>query len=206
MSLSAYHHHLRRAEGPGAAPLVLALHGTGGDESQFAGLAAALAPQAHVLSPRGDVSEHGALRFFRRTGEGIYDMEDLALRTAQMAGWIEAWTAELGASRVLAFGYSNGANILASVAFQRPELFAGIALLHPLIPFEPAARPGLSGLPVLVTAGRRDPICPAPLSQRLSDWFSAQGAEVTLDWHDGGHELRQQEVDALARFAGRVLA
>ncbi|WP_439529617.1 alpha/beta hydrolase [Pannonibacter sp.] len=200
MAQDSYIHHLRPAPGPGAAPLVVALHGTGGDEHQFASLADSLFPAATVLSPRGDVSEHGALRFFRRTGEGVYDMTDLAARTDKMTSFLSAWKTELAPRKVLAFGYSNGANILASVAFQRPDLFDAIALLHPLIPFEPVANPALAGLPVLITAGRRDPICPAPLTSRLETWFTAQGAAVEPLWHDGGHELRPAEIEALARF------
>lgn len=200
MAKDSYAHYLRPASGPDEAPLVVALHGTGGDEHQFANLADSLFPAATVLSPRGDVSEHGALRFFRRTGEGVYDMADLAARTHKMTGFLSAWKTELRPRKVLAFGYSNGANILASVAFQRPDLFDAIALLHPLIPFEPVANPALTKLPVLITAGRRDPICPAPLTTRLQDWFEAQGSAAQTLWHDGGHELRPTEIEALARF------
>jgi phospholipase/carboxylesterase len=72
-----------------------------------------LVPGAHVVSPRGEVSEHGALRFFRRTGEGVYDMEDLARRTATVGEFVAEEVARTGASRVVGLGYSNGANILA---------------------------------------------------------------------------------------------
>ncbi|MFN3499872.1 MAG: alpha/beta hydrolase [Pannonibacter indicus] len=205
MTTASYTTYERPAPGGVPAPLVLAFHGTGGDEHQFAGLSAELFPQATFLNPRGDVSEGGALRFFRRTGEGVYDMVDLAARTDRMAAFIADQTARLAPSRVFAYGYSNGANILASVAFQRPELFSAIALLHPLIPFTPKENAGLSGLPVLITAGRRDPICPAPLTQSLADWFTGQTADVELVWHDGGHELRQGEVQALAAFASSHL-
>lgn len=44
---------------PGA-PILFVLHGTGGDENQFFGFGAQLLPEATVVSPRGDVSEHGA--------------------------------------------------------------------------------------------------------------------------------------------------
>ena len=54
-------------------------NGTGGDEGQFLRLARDLVPSATIVSPRGDVSEHGAARFFRRTEEGVYDLPDLDL-------------------------------------------------------------------------------------------------------------------------------
>jgi phospholipase/carboxylesterase len=187
----------RYAETKGDGPLLFTFHGTGGDAQQFHGFGSQLRPGAHVISPEGDVLEHGARRFFLRTGEGVYDMADLALRTDAMAGFIAA---QGTGEPALAFGYSNGANILASVAFQRPDLFDRVALLHPLIPFTPAPQPGLAGKAVLITAGRRDPICPAPLTQRLADWFDAQGTVVSLHWHAGGHEIAESEVDTLSAF------
>jgi phospholipase/carboxylesterase len=192
----------QRTAGRPGAPLFLTFHGTGGNERQFHDLAGELIPGAHVVSPRGDVSEAGALRYFRRTGEGIYDMDDLARRTAAMGEFIATETARTGAGRVIGLGYSNGANILGSVAFSRPELVDDLILLHPLIPFTPTPQPGLAGRRVLITAGRRDPICPAHLTQALADWMGAQGANVTLEWHPGGHEIEQSEGVAIRRFLG----
>ncbi|MDJ0627419.1 MAG: alpha/beta hydrolase [Rhodobacter sp.] len=186
--------------GAPGAPLILTFHGTGGDETQFHGLARQILPDAHVISPCGDVSEMGMNRYFRRTGEGVYDMDDLVRRTEAMAAFISGAKARVGATRAIGFGYSNGANILASVAFQRPGLFAGIALLHPLIPWTPDPEPRLGGTNVLITAGWRDPICPAPLTEALADWFAAQGATPRMLWHPGGHELIQDEVQGLADF------
>ncbi len=194
----------QRTAGAPCAPLFLTFHGTGGNEHQFHDFAKALVAGAHVVSPRGDVSEGGALRYFRRTGEGVYDMDDLARRTAAMGDFIAAEKAQTGAVRVIGLGYSNGANILASVAFSRPDLVDDLILLHPLIPFTPAPQPGLAGRRVLITAGRRDPICPAPLTQGLADWLGAQGAKVTLEWHPGGHEIAQSEGVAIGRFVERV--
>ncbi|ABI93395.1 esterase (plasmid) [Roseobacter denitrificans] len=184
----------------GDAPLVFAFHGTGGDEQQFFGLAQELLPGAGVVSPRGDVSEMGAARFFRRTGEGVYDMNDLTRATDKMAGFVEAWKAKHPGRPVFGFGYSNGANILASTMMARPDLFDRIALLHPLIPWSPDPAQGLAGKQVLVTAGRNDPIGPWPLTERLIKWVEAQGATVSTVVHAGGHELRAEEIDALRPF------
>lgn len=191
------------ARTPGAqtgAPLVLTFHGTGGSEHQFHDFAQSLMPTAHITSPRGDVSEGGALRYFRRTGEGVYDMDDLARRTAAMAAFIESEKAATGATQTIGLGYSNGANILGNVAFMRPDLLDRIVLLHPLIPFTPAPQPGLSGRRVLITAGQRDPICPAPLTTALAGWLTGQGADVTLHWHPGGHDIAPSEVAAIKSF------
>ncbi len=191
-----------RTEGGAGAPLLLTFHGTRGHEGQFHELGERLLPGAHVVSPRGEVSEHGALRFFRRTGEGVYDMEDLGRRTAAMGDFVAGEIIRTGATRVVGLGYSNGANILASVIFARPELFTEAVLLHPLIPFEPAPQPGLTGRRVMITAGQRDPICPPPLTQRLADWLEGQGAEVTIRWHGGGHEITAAEWQAVQGFLG----
>lgn len=190
----------REAKGAVGAPLLFVFHGTGGDENQFFDLGGQLLPGGRIIAPRGDVSEGGALRYFRRTGEGRYDMADLALRTGAMADFVKARIAETKPVRVIGLGYSNGANILASVQFGAPELFDASVLMHPLIPFAPPAAPGLKGRRVLITAGRRDPIAPAAATQQLADYFGAQGADANLFWHEGGHELRQEELQASQQF------
>ena len=191
----SYHARMRAPDA--GAPLIFAFHGTGGDENQFFDLVRQITPGAGIVSPRGDVSEGGAARFFRRTGEGVYDMADLARRTDRMAGFVAAQKAAHPGVPVYGFGYSNGANILASVVMAAPQLFDRVGLLHPLVPWQPAPV-DLTGRRVLVSAGRRDPICPWPQSDRLLRWFADQGAEVTSAVHDGGHEIRQAELVALA--------
>jgi len=187
---------------PGTAggPLAFLFHGTGGNENQMLGLALELLPGVAAISPRGDVSEYGAARFFRRTGEGVYDMDDLALRTRTMAGFIRAHIEEAKPSSVIGLGFSNGANILASVIFAEPALFDAAVLMHPLIPFTPDPQPGLADKRVLITAGQHDPICPPAGTRALNDYLSAQGAAVEVFWHAGGHEVRQDELAAIQQF------
>jgi phospholipase/carboxylesterase len=190
--MSAYQ--FRAAEGATPdAPLIFLFHGTGGDENQFFDLATQLVPGAARLAPRGDVNEHGALRYFRRAAEGVYDMDDLARATSAMAGFIADAVKSKNPSRVLGLGYSNGANILASVQFAHPELFDATVLMHPLIPFAPPPA-DFGGRKVLITAGRHDPIAPAGATQALADYFAANGAAIQQIWHEGGHELRNEEL------------
>ena len=187
-------------EGQGAsptAPLFFVFHGTGGDENQFFDLAGQLLPGAQVIAPRGDVSEGGALRYFKRTGEGVYDMDDLALRTSQMIAFVESH--KTSGRSVVGLGYSNGANILASVQFAAPDLFDATILMHPLIPFTPP-QADFTGKRVLITAGQRDPMASAQTTQSLHDYFANNGATAELQWHAGGHELRQEELLAAQRF------
>ena len=192
--------HRLKAGAPGN-PILFVFHGTGGDERQFFEFGANLLPDATIVSPRGDVSEHGAARFFRRTGEGVYDMADLARATDKMATFVGTLAREHQASQVIGLGFSNGANILANLLIER-NLFDKAILLHPLIPFKPKDNAALEGRQILITAGQRDPICPAPLTQALADYFTAQKAAVDVEWHTGGHDIRQNEIEAVQRFLG----
>lgn len=198
MGKDAYIH--KMLPGSPGGPLFFVFHGTGADENQLLSLGRDLAPQATIISPRGDVSEQGAARFFRRTGEGVYDMADLARATDKMAGFVKAHVEAAKPSSVLGLGYSNGANILASVVFAAPERFDATVLMHPLIPFEPDVKGSLAGRRVLLTAGKRDPICPPTLTTRLEAYLRADGADVTVEWHEGGHEVRPNEIEAARRF------
>ena len=198
----AFYHYLAKPGDP-EAPLVFAFHGTGGDEHQFTGLIGQILPDAGIIAPRGDVSEQGANRFFRRRAEGLYDMEDLAARTTRMTAFLRAHVQANPGRPVYAMGYSNGANILAAVMFDAPGLFDRVVLMHPLIPWTPEDQPGLKGREVLLTAGRRDPICPLPQTEALTGWLKAQGARLEVALHDGGHEITQAELNAVAAFLRR---
>ena len=139
---------------------LLLLHGTGGDENDLIPLAKELAPGSAVLSPRGQVSEYGAPRFFRRLAEGVFDAEDLAFRTDELAGFVEASARVYGfnAEKVVAAGYSNGANIAASLILSHPGVLRGAVLFRAMVPFEPETTPDLAGLPVFMAAGAQDQI------------------------------------------------
>src|SRR3954454_11430947 len=126
MSALALHvHRWVPAERP-ALPTLLMLHGTGGDESDLLPLGRQLVPGAGMLSPRGNVLEHGAPRFFRRLAEGVFDVEDLHRRTGELADFVEAAAERYGLSSesIYAVGYSNGANIAASMLLSRPSVLA----------------------------------------------------------------------------------
>lgn len=193
-------YHAARTGAESGAPLVFTFHGTGGDQHQFHPLGRTLLPEAHVVSPRGDVNENGALRFFHRKSEGVYDMDDLAQRVEAMAAFLAAEKDEAQPSLTLGLGYSNGANILAATAFSHPEIVDWLILMHPLIPWTPEAQPGLAGRRVLITAGRNDHVCPAPQTEDLARWFQEQGAETLIHWHDGDHEIQESELAAAKQF------
>jgi predicted esterase len=171
------------------------LHGTGGDENDLVPLARQLAPGVAILSPRGAVLEHGMPRFFRRLAVGVFDEEDLVRRTADLGRFVRAAAGHYGfeAGRVVALGYSNGANIAAALLLLDGAALAGAALLRPTLPLEPPRPPELAGKPVYLAAGRRDPYSPVEKVEALADRLRRGGAEVELAWTDGGHALEPDE-------------
>lgn len=185
-----------------SGPTLLALHGTGGNEHDLIPLARMVAPEAAILSPRGRVLENGMPRFFRRLAEGVFDQDDLRVQTLALADFVSEAASHyrFDPARVFAIGYSNGANIAASVMLLRPSALAGGVLLRPMVPFEPDAPPDLRGRHVLISAGRRDPIVPQALTTRLADLLDACGADVTLSWYDTGHNLTPREMEQAARW------
>lgn len=196
------------AESPSEGTLLL-LHGTGGNENDLLPLGRAISPHAALLSPRGQVLEHGMPRFFRRLAEGVFDHEDLVARTHHLADWLADSAKEHGfdPKRVVAVGFSNGANIAGSMLLLRPESLAGAILLRPMVPFVPDSLPKLDRRRVLVAAGQSDPIVPARQSEMLAEMLRNAGADVTLHWSPGAHGLDRSDISAASQWwAGRAAA
>ena len=142
-----YHHIFEPGSDPTAPPLLL-LHGTGGDEHDLLELGCALSPRSALLSPRGDVVEHGARRFFARLAEGIFDPAEVTRRTHALADFVAAATRQHGIdpTRLIAVGFSNGANIAATLLQLRPESLAGAVLFRPMVVLaQPAPAGTLAG-------------------------------------------------------------
>ncbi len=190
-----------------SSPTLLLLHGTGGNEEDLVPLGETLAPGAAFLSPRGKVSEYGAPRFFRRLAEGVFDHEDLLFRTHELAEFVKAASEEYGfdLSKVVAVGYSNGANVAASTILLHPGLLRAAVLFRAMVPFEPDLTPDLSGMPVFLAAGRMDRMIPPDNTQRLADILVESGADVDLRWRDTGHPLTYEEVGEAKAWLSEVL-
>jgi phospholipase/carboxylesterase len=188
--------------GDDAAPPLLVLHGTGADERDLLPLGKMISPNSAILSPRGRVLENGMPRYFRRLAEGVFDLDDLRLRTEELAMFIEEAAEQYGfdRERLIALGYSNGANIAASLMLTRADALAGGILLRAMVPFEPASLPPLSGKRVLLSAGESDPIIPRRSTERLAELLRTAGADVTLKWYPTGHGLTSPEIDDAARW------
>ena len=190
---------------PGEDPngeTIIALHGTGGDENSLVGIAQAVAPGASIISPRGNVLENGAPRFFKRLAEGVFDPKEVHARGEELARFIRAAIINynLNANRVFALGYSNGANAASTVMLIDPHVLEGAILLRPMVVYEPPAAPDLSGASVLISAGRMDPIVPVESVERLRDIFQRSRATVTLNWQLVGHNLVPSEMGEAAKW------
>jgi phospholipase/carboxylesterase len=186
---------------------LLLLHGTGGNEDDLIPLGQQLLPEAAILSPRGKVSEHGAPRFFRRLAEGVFDHEDLLFRTHELAAFVEGAADEYGFDRqkLIAVGYSNGANIAASLMLLHPGVLRAAVLFRAMVPFEPEVTPDLSGMPVLLAAGRRDTMIPPDNTERLAAILGEAGADLDLRWKNVGHPLTHEELEEAKAWISGVL-
>ena len=187
-------------------PTLLMLHGTGGDESDLLPLGRMLLPGAAMLSPRGNVLEHGAPRFFRRLAEGVFDLDDLHERTGALSDFVEAAAAHYGfaCSSLFAVGYSNGANIAGSMLLTRPPVLAGGVFYRAMVPFEPHPVPLLQGKRVLLSAGQLDQMIPPPKAERLASILRDAGASVELVWQPTSHGLTAGDVAVGQRFFGQA--
>ena len=183
---------------PGGDPVLLLLHGTGGNEEDLIPAGQSLLPDAAILSVRGMVLENGMPRFFKRLAEGVFDQDDLRLRTDELAQFIGEARQRYGLREnpIVAAGYSNGANMAASLILRYPRHLAGAVLFRAMVPFRPDTLPGLAGLPVFLSAGLKDPIVPQANTRELAGIFEAAGAQVSIHWHPGGHELGADDLEA----------
>ncbi len=186
----------------GDGSVALLLHGTGGNENDLIPVGRLFAPRSSLLSPRGQVLEHGMPRFFRRVSAGVFDMEDLHARTDALADWIadRARALSFDPARVWAAGFSNGANIAASLLLRRPESLAGAVLLRPVLPYDVQPLPDLARKRVLVAYGLQDPIAGPEHGQRLAALLREAGAEVSMHVSPGGHGLGTSDLEAAARW------
>jgi predicted esterase len=179
---------------------LLLLHGTGGDERDLLPLGRVLAPGAALLSPRGKVLERGMPRFFRRLAEGVFDEADLIARAEELAAFVQraASRYDRDPQRMVAVGFSNGANIAGALLLLQPQTLRAAALFAPMVPLEPPTLPDLSGVAAFLSAGRGDPIAPPAQAERMAALLTEAGAATELHWHGGGHEVPNGHV-ALCR-------
>ena len=196
--LSFIHKFVPAPSGSSGAVTLLLLHGTGGDENDLLPLGDELWPGAALLALRGRVLENGMPRFFRRFAEGVFDVEDLKFRTEELAQFIDAASEryDFSKKRLIVVGYSNGANIASSLLLLHPHYLAAAVLFRAMVPFSPDLIRDFSHLSVFIRAGGLDPIVPSGQVEERGAIFESGGADVTISWHQGGHELGFDDVEA----------
>ncbi|HYG99754.1 MAG TPA: alpha/beta hydrolase [Terriglobales bacterium] len=187
---------------------LLLLHGTGGDERDLLPLGRELWPDAALLGVRGKVLENGMPRFFRRFAEGVFDVDDLKARTNELAQFIDAAGERYAFTKrhLIAVGYSNGANIAASLMLLYPQYLAAGVLFRAMVPFTPDLIPKFSDLSVFIAAGVRDAIVPRDQTEQLAGILESGGADVSMFWHQGGHELGDDDVIAAKSWLSAKIA
>ncbi|MGG4012629.1 alpha/beta hydrolase [Bacillus smithii] len=185
-----------------AKPTFLLLHGTGGNESDLLPLAGMIDPDASVLSVRGNVLENGMPRFFRRLAEGVFDEKDLMFRTKELYEFLDEASKKYSFDRnnIVAIGYSNGANIAASLLFHYQDALKGAILFHPMVPRRGINLPDLSETKVFIAAGTNDPICSPQESSELQLLLAQAHAKVDIHWENKGHQLTLGEIKAAAKW------
>lgn len=190
--------------GPSARHPLLLLHGTGGDERDLLPVGRIVAPGATLLSPRGQVLEGRMPRFFRRLAEGVFDEADLVARTHELADFVMEMRKRHELDAPVALGFSNGANIAASLLLLRPEVLAGAALLRAMPPFAQPPVVDLAGKPVLILSGALDPIIPAGTAEALARTFADAGARLDHRVLPAGHGLSQADLSITTDWYARL--
>lgn len=187
-------------------PVLLLLHGTGGDENDLLPLADIVDSESSVLSVRGNILENGMPRFFKRLAEGVFDEEDLIFRTNELNQFLDdaANQYQFDRDNIVAIGYSNGANIAASLLFHYKDALKGAILHHPMVPRRGIQLPELKGTNVFIAAGANDPICPQQESVDLQQFLEGAGALVEVHWENRGHQLTMSEVQAAKQWYERT--
>lgn len=194
--------HIYKKGANSTSPTLLLLHGTGGTESDLLPLAEIMDKDTSVLSVRGNVLENGMPRFFRRLAEGVFDEQDLIFRTNELNEFLDeaAERYEFDRNNVVAIGYSNGANIAASLLFHHKDSLKGAILHHPMVPRRGIELPDLTGKHVFIAAGKNDPMCPPEESKDLYALLAEAHADVTVHWEYNGHQLTRTEVEKAAQW------
>lgn len=199
------HHIFKQGSNP-EKPVLLLLHGTGGNEHDLMSLANIVDPEASVLSVRGNVLENGMPRFFKRLAEGVFDEEDLIFRTHELNDFLDVAATDYKFNRqnIVAIGYSNGANIAASLLFHFKDAIKGAILHHPMVPRRGITLPDLKGTQVFIAAGTNDPICTQRESVELQQLLGDANASVSVFWVNTGHQLTMNEVEAAKQWYQQV--
>src|SRR5260370_890098 len=93
-----------------------------------------------------------------------------------------------------ALGYSTGATFGAALLLLRPDVLARAILLRAMVPLSHEPQADLTGKPVLILSGARDPIIPVANAERLASMLKQACAAVEHRTLPVGHELSQSDI------------
>lgn len=197
MSELSFPHRFMPPGDPAERITLLLLHGTGGDQDSLLELGVTMCPGASILAPLGPVIEHGASRWFRRFGEGVFDEEDIKARVPVLAKFIGDACRQYDRNPewVVAIGYSNGANMAAALMLLAPQTLRGALMYRAMLPLRPSVIPDLEGRDALVVSGNADPMGPLDSAESLVRLLSESRARTRHEILPTGHGLVTPDVD-----------
>lgn len=181
---------------------LILLHGTGADKYDLLPIAQKVAHGFNFLSLNGNVMEQGMRRFFVRTSMGVFDQDSIRTEAAKLQKFISTWVSENPKQQLSWLGYSNGANMILAMVFLHPELVQRAVLLHPMLPFVPK-KMDFSDKDFLVSFGDADLMIAPQESRKVTALLKSFGAQVREVSHEGGHEVRNEEVEKVKVFLGK---
>lgn len=184
-------------KGTSPKKVIVLLHGTGGNEHDLLNIGRHIDSEASLLGVRGNVVEAGMPRYFKRLAEGVFDEEDLFLRAQELYDFLKDSLEHFAPERelVTVVGYSNGANIAATVMLKHRSIFDKVILFHAMVPYRNQDMQVLKESTIFVGAGKNDPIIPKNETEELIEVLRKQGASVTEKWYEFGHQLTMDEIN-----------
>lgn len=174
-------------------PIVF-LHGSASDETSLLTLSAQIGTDHPSYFPRGKERSEGAYTFYRRLEDRSIDFENLAARSAELAGFLSNIAGSHG-RRPIVIGYSSGAVTAAALLAKHAEFVEGAVLFRPERPYGASPFPRLDNRPVLLISGSQDIRRKRSDAPALLNLLRAAGANV--EWHDlpCGHTLDPDGAD-----------
>ncbi len=185
--------------------VLITLHGTGGNAEEIANLGRAIDKDAAIISVNGEVLEQGMRRFFKRHGEGQYDIRDLNDRGVQLMDFLKEKSTEyeFDLEKAVLVGFSNGSNIAINMLLKERSPFKNALLFAPLYNVEVDENVDLSGANVFLSMGEMDPIVSKENSEHVISIFESRGANVEKFWVNS-HEVTGEGIQAAQVFLSKM--
>lgn len=195
--------YIYKASGTPGAYTLLLLHGTGGNENDLIPLASSFGDSYNILSVRGNVSENGMPRFFKRLGMGVFDEKDLDFRTEELYAFLKEIAEKEGfdSTKIIALGYSNGANIAGALLVKHPDFLSGAILYRPMQPFK-AIEPLKTEktIPVFFSSGAADPTIAPGATPEYVALLESFGYDVDFHNLPTSHNLVREDIALSAEW------